>query len=351
MHMLCRSVLGDDGVSGWKKHVVHSGQSCMTVVVANFSGDGRPDIISNSDSTTRLFLNPEWQEIVLDENPDHNFIHSEVIDVDGDGDNDYIGARYSPGLIVWFEQPADPLSQRWNIRLVDGQVNGIHGLIRGDVDGDGNLDLLATSAQLTNPFPDSLAWFRMLPGPRRAAQWERFIFARKDAPGLTHYLGFGDVNGDGRPDAATGAKGGPQATPGTGDYFAWWEAPADPTQVREKHLVAKDQSGATNIHPADVNGDGKVDFIASRGHGRGVVWFESPNWQEHIIHATMKEPHCLIVIDFDGDGDIDAATATNSRRGSRTTDKEISRHISSAETRSRTIFELLISTWMATWIY
>jgi len=191
----------------------------------------------------------------------------------------------------------------------------------------------------------------MLPGPRGAAQWERFIFARKDAPGLTHYLGFGDVNGDGRPDAATGAKGGPHATPGTGDYFAWWEAPADPTQVREKHLVAKDQSGATNIHPADVNGDGKVDFIVSRGHGRGIVWFESPNWQEHIIHATMKEPHCLVVIDFDGDGDIDAATATNSRRGSRTTDKEISRHISSAETRSRTIFELLISTWMATWIF
>ena len=32
------------------------------------------------------------------------------------------------------------------------------------------------------------------------------VFAEKDAPGLTHYLGVGDVNGDGRLDAATGMR-------------------------------------------------------------------------------------------------------------------------------------------------
>jgi hypothetical protein len=57
-----------------------------------------------------------------------------------------------------------------------------------------------------------------------------------------------------------------------------------------------------------VNKDGKTDFIASRGHGNGVVWFEAPSWREHAIHATLREPHCLIVLDMDGDGDLDAAT-------------------------------------------
>ena len=45
---------------------------------------------------------------------------------------------------------------------------------------------------------------------------------------MSHYFGFGDVNGDGRPDIALAAKGGPQAEPGTGEWFAWWEAPVDP---------------------------------------------------------------------------------------------------------------------------
>ncbi|MBM83280.1 MAG: hypothetical protein CMJ78_22190, partial [Planctomycetaceae bacterium] len=199
-------------------------------------------------------------------------------------------------------------TSRWKYHLIDDKVNGIHGLLKGDVDKDGQFDLLANSAQPLDPYPDSLAWLKPPQNPRKADRWHRYIFANKDAPGLSHYLGFGDVNGDGRPDASSAAKGGPQAIPGTGEWFAWWEAPADPRKPWEKHLLADKQPGATNIMPADVNGDGKVDFIASRGHGRGVIWFENPNWKIHAIHKTLKEPHCLTVTDMDGDGDIDAAT-------------------------------------------
>ena len=66
--------------------------------------------------------------------------------------------------------------------------------------------------------------------------------------------------------------------------------------------------GATNIQPADVNGDGKTDIVASRGHGTGLIWFENPSWKTHTINPELKSPHCLQVIDMDGDGDIDAAT-------------------------------------------
>jgi hypothetical protein len=118
----------------------------------------------------------------------------------------------------------------------------------------------------------------------------------------------GDVNGDGRVDAASAAKGGPTAQPGTGDWFAWWEAPADPTGVWKKHLIAKNQLGATNILMADVDADGQTDFVASRGHGQGVLWFEGPDWKPHPIHATLAGPHCLAVADIDCDGDTDAAT-------------------------------------------
>ncbi len=306
--LLAQAPQSVDDSAKWEKHTVYQGAGCMTAVAGDFTGDGLVDIICNADKKTRLLVSPDWREIILDEHDEHNFIHSEAFDVDGDGDRDYIAARYNPGLILWLEQPAKPLEQKWPLRLIDDQVHGIHGLLKGDVDGDGQIDLLATSAQPLPPFPNSLAWLKIPQNVKSAKHWERHILARGDAPGLTHYLGLGDINGDGRPDATTGAKGGEQDATGLGEWFAWWEAPADPREAWKKHLVPGKHPGATNMHPADINGDGKVDLLASRGHGVGVVWFEAPDWKEHTIHPTITEPHCLTVIDMDADGDLDAAT-------------------------------------------
>ena len=292
----------------WKKHVVYEGASCATAVAGEFSGDKLPDVICNAGGKTRLLVAPSWEEVIISGEENLGMIHSEAMDVDDDGDMDFIGTSYQPGLIQWLEQPKDPLKQRWQARLIDDQVNGIHGLLIGDVDVDGKTDLLANSAQPDGPFAQSLVWYRVPKDVRSAKNWDRFVFAKGDAPGLSHYLGVGDVNGDGRPDAASAAKGGPQDTSGKGNWFAWWEAPEDPTQSWTKHIIADDQPGATNIHPTDVNGDDKMDFIASRGHDKGVVWFEAPDWKEHVIHETLFGPHCLLVTDLDGDGDIDAAT-------------------------------------------
>jgi hypothetical protein len=102
------------------------------------------------------------------------------------------------------------------------------------------------------------------------------VFAKNDAPGLSHYLGAGDLNSDGRLDITLAAKGGPSVKSGKGEWFAWWEAGEDPTKPFKKHRLPGKHPGATNILPADVNGDGKLDIIASRGHGTGLIWYENP---------------------------------------------------------------------------
>jgi hypothetical protein len=292
----------------WRKHVVYSGDPVATAVSGDFSGDRLPDVICNSGGKSRLFVAPDWREVILDETPGYGAIHSETFDVDGDGDLDFIGARYMPGLIFWLEQPAKPLQDRWTLRIAEDQIDGIHGLLKGDVDGDGRFDLIANSAQPKEPFPNSAVWLKVPKDVQGAKRWDRNVFAKGDAPGLTHYFGFGDVDGDGRRDISLAAKGGNQAESTSEAYFAWWQAPRDLQLPWTKHVLADHQGGATNIQPADVNGDGKVDFIATRGHQQGVIWFEAPTWKIHDIHPTLREPHSLAVVDMDGDGDIDCAT-------------------------------------------
>ena len=92
-----------DVKGNWKRHVVWEGLHNNVAVAADFTGDGRVDIISNAGNKTRLFVAPDWKEVIIGDHKDHNFIHGETFDVDGDGDADFIGARYQPGLIVWFE--------------------------------------------------------------------------------------------------------------------------------------------------------------------------------------------------------------------------------------------------------
>ncbi|MBM3728636.1 MAG: VCBS repeat-containing protein [Acidobacteria bacterium] len=291
----------------WIKRSIVNNFRTSTAIAADFTGDGKPDVISQADGEVVLFVAPDWKRQVLHRGA--NPIHSEVFDIDQDGDPDYIGAQYSPGWIFWLERPKNPLRDPWTYHLIDesktGGVDGVHGLALGDIDGDGRLDVVGNSAQPRGSFPGSLAWFRNPgAGVRAAARWERNVFADRDAPGLSHYFGVGDVDGDGKADIASAAKIGVE-----GNWFAWWKQPAAGGRGPwPKQVIATGQPGATNIQVVDVNGDGRKDFLASRGHGFGLVWFEAPAWTPHEIDPRIAGPHSLAVGDIDGDGDTDAVT-------------------------------------------
>jgi hypothetical protein len=81
-----------------------------------------------------------------------------------------------------------------------------------------------------------------------------------------------------------------------------------------KHLITADQKDATNIVIHDMNGDGRPDFVASCGHGIGIVWYEPPSWTPHEIVPDLKGPHALAVDDVNGDGRPDVVPVAKNER-------------------------------------
>lgn len=299
---------GDRQNPYWPRHVIAEGYVAQTVAAADFNGDQRLDVISSGDWQTRLYLAPDWKEVLVDppelgKQGGRWAYHSEIVDVDADGDPDYIAAYSRPPLIFWLENPGDPLKLPWEFHLIDDRAVGVHGLKAGDIDGDGRAELFANSSLPEGVYPESLVWYRIPQQPRSADRWESHVLADGDAPGRSHYLDLEDINKDGRKDVATGAKG-----PSKGSWFAWWEAPEDPTRTWKKHVIDSNQLGATNILITDINYDGEQDVVVSRGHDSGVFWYEGPSWKRHNIDDSIRGPHSLAIGDIDGDGYTDVAT-------------------------------------------
>ena len=261
----------------WKKHTVMEKGRNVTAVAADYDGDGDVDVISSYPGKISLFAAPKWEETILHRFPKMNAtcIHSETLDVDGDGDMDWVGSQ-AFGAPFWMENPGGPHSGdgsgAWAARLIDTDIRGIHCILKADVDNDGKLDIIINNFEPKGPLADSVAWFRIPKKVHAAEKWERYVFADKTARGGSHYFGFGDINGDGWGEIAIGAKGKPFED---GNWFAYWTNPGkDGVEgAWEKTIIAKDQLAATNILPGDLNGDGKMDFLASRGHSAGVIRF------------------------------------------------------------------------------
>ena len=310
----------------WKKHIVKKAPSPLkralknfddvnAVVASDFNKDGEIDIMASFNGKVALYKGPEWTEfIVMPEMPkDRNgviakrgCIHATLMDVDGDGDMDFIGSNR---MLFWLECPKDPFKDKWVRRMISLDVNGAHCVTTGDVDKDGKIDLIANSWRDVNasPIPNSITWMSVPKDPYKSGYWTPNVFANRDAPGRNHYMGFGDVNKDGRPDIACAAPG--------GGWAAWWEQPKNAKGPWKKHIISDKQPGATNILVLDLNGDKNTDFLLSRGHKKGLLWFKAPEYKAIIIDAEFSTPHSLAAADIDGDGDIDFVSCSAASGG------------------------------------
>ena len=304
----------------FERSEIFSGEVVHSAQVWDYDGNGHGDIIFTVNRQLNLAMGPEYKvKAVLDMPSDFKkqAIHSRLMDVDGDGDMDFVGTGLG---IYWVECPDTPTDQ-WTFHQITLDFSACHCVLIADADEDGKLDIIvnnfrpeqtkAPKGPTKNLFHSSIVCYPIPAKPRDPKAWKAYPLADKDAPGGSHYMSMADIDGDGKKEMFVGAKGEPFEN---GNYFAIWKAGNNRLKPWEKVKVFNEQIGATHMYGADINGDGENDLIASRGHGAGLVWFKAPEFEAIEIDQELDRPHTMDIADVDGDGDIDLVACGNDSR-------------------------------------
>lgn len=263
-----------------------------------------------------------------------------LVDVDRDGDLDFITGRRGGVVLLYEYQAAD----RWVRHQIGDESPSEVGGVSIDVNGDGWLDMVLGGAWLQNPGKTD----RNAPWPRH--NFDPALRAVHDAIAV-------DVDGDGRPEIITMSDR---------NDVRWYDVPSDPAKPWPKTVIGKPvhaglaagdldgdgdadvvrstswfenlengkrwtehrlrdkpwpetgtwQRDATRAAVVDINRDGRADVLLTIAEivGAKIAWFEAPAepkagpWTMHVLPQgeDKRAPyHCLAVADFDNDGDLD----------------------------------------------
>jgi hypothetical protein len=178
-------------------------------------------------------------------------------DIDSDGDQDIVGVMFDDNDVSWWEN-VNGDGTVWTDHLVDGNYVGARSVHVGDVDGDGDLDVLA--AALNEP---ALSWWENVNGD--GTVWAEHQVGSSFGGGST--VSAADLDSDGDLDVI--------GTSETLDSVAWWENLSGDGTSWQTNTIVTGFNYAGGGQAADLDGDGDLDILAYAHSGTDIVWWEN----------------------------------------------------------------------------
>ncbi len=219
-------------------------------------------------------------------------------DIDGDGDQDVLGASGGLDDIAWWEN-TNGSGTSWTKHTVDAYFEDAWSVYAADVDGDGDLDILGAASTA-----DDITWWENTNGA--GTSWtEHTVNGSFDG---AYFVYAADVDGDGDVDVLGACY--------FGEKIKWWENTNGSGTNWTEHTVDGSFGGATSVYAADMDGDGDLDILGTASTADDITWWENTNgagtsWTEHTVDGSFDSARSVYAADMDGDGDLDILGAAS----------------------------------------
>ncbi len=276
------------------------------VVAADLDGDDDLDVVGSSLSADEVAW---WENVAGDGSawirrslasgiagPNSIF----AADIDGDSDLDLVVADTTDDEVSWWENAAGDGST-WVPRVIEPSIDSPSAVSAVDMDGDGDQDVLVGSF-----LDDFVAWYENTSGD--GSSWaQRFV---DDSLAQATFARAADLDGDGDLDVVG------TSTSNFVDMILWWENVTGDASSWIRHDLSGVYDFLTSSVPADLDGDGDMDVVATDTLVDAVRWWENAagdgsSWTEHSIAEDFDGAVWSHVEDIDGDGDPDVVAAAN----------------------------------------
>ena len=216
-------------------------------------------------------------------------------DVDGDGDVDVLAALAigTRGEIVWYEN--EGRGTNFTVHTISANPRFPQGVFADDIDGDGDMDVLSASA-----YDDRIAWYE------NSGSGSNFVehSVSTNAPWADSAYAV-DMDADGDMDVLSSSA--------TSDRILWHEN--DGAQSFRDRVVSTVPDKCWKPFPVDLDRDGDMDVLCGthRNSRNDVLWLENDGNQGFSVRVISDAvmPWVVRAVDLDSDGDLDVLSSSS----------------------------------------